>query len=176
MSRSSIDRHSAPGSEGVPAPLAAAVASAAYLVPYVMSRSTSPSPDHPRIFLWYRWLRKPSFKPPDVAIPAAWVAIETGLAYAGFRLMRARSSPARNRALALLAGNVLGIGGWNVLFFGRRELPTATIAAAALAATSAIYLNETRKVDPPAAVASVPLLGWVLFATVLTAAIWKRNR
>lgn len=161
---------------GVPAPLAAAVASAAYLIPYAMSRSTTPSPDHPRIFVWYRWLKKPSFKPPDIAIPAAWLLIESGLAYAGYRLMRGRPSRGRNRALALLAGNVLGIGGWNVVFFGRRELPVATVAAAALAVTSAVYVNETRKVDRRAAVASVPLVGWVVFATVLTAAIWKKNR
>lgn len=162
--------------EGLPPAVAAALATVAYAAPYVLSRDTTPSPDHPRVFFWYRWLRKPAIQPPDVAIPLAWVAIESGLAYAGYRLLRKPSSPLRNRALALLAGNVVGIGGWSRLFFGGRNLPVSTAAAGGLLATSAIYLNEVRKVDRPAARASVPLVAWVAFATVLTAAIWRRNR
>ena len=115
-------------------------------------------------------------QPPDIAIPIAWVAIESGLAYAGYRLLRRPSSPARARALALLVGNILGIGGWSRIFFGGRNLPVSTVAAGCLLATSTLYLNEVRKVDRPAARASVPLLAWVGFATVLTAALWRRNR
>lgn len=155
---------------------AIALAATAYLVPYVLSRPTSPTPDHPRVFLWYRLLRKPSFQPPDLAFPIAWVAIETGLAWAGYRLLRRRRSPRRDRALALLAGNVLGIGGWSGLFFGKRNLPVATVASAALGIAAAASIVQTRKVDPTAAAASVPLVLWVGFATVLTAAIWRKNR
>ena len=159
----------------VPPVVAATLASGAYVLPYVLSRSTTPSPDHPRVFFWYRWLDKPAIQPPDVAIPVTWVAIETGLAYAGYRLLRKPSSPLRNRALALLAGNVLGIGGWSRLFFGSRNLPLSTSAAVALAAGSAVYVQAVRRVDRPAARASAPLLVWVCFATVLTAALWRRN-
>ena len=165
-----------PQPEGLSPGLAAVAATAAYVIPYALSRSTTPSPDHPRVFFWYRWLSKPSFKPPDIAIPIAWVAIESGLAVAGYRLLRRPSSPTRNRALALLAGNVLGIGGWSRLFFGGRNLPVSTVAAAALMVTAGAYVNEARKVDRPAAAISVPLVAWVAFATVLTAAIWRRNR
>ncbi len=165
-----------PRPAGLPPAAAASIATAAYLVPYALSRSTSPSPDHPRVFVWYRLLRKPRFQPPDVSIPIAWLAIETGLAFAGYRLLRQPSSPARDRALALLAGNVVGIGGWSRLFFGGRSLPASTIAAGALGVAAAAYVNEARKADAPAAAASVPLVGWVAFATVLTAAIWRRNR
>ena len=163
--------------EGALPPLAAAaVAAIAYLVPYALARSTSPSPDHPRVFLWYRLLRQPSFKPPDIAIPIAWLGIETGLAWTAYRLLRRPGGPRRNRALALLAGNVLGIGGWSRFFFGHRNLPAATAASAALGVAAAALVQATRKVDRPAAAASVPLVLWVGFATVLTAAIWQKNR
>ncbi len=165
-----------PGTGALGPAAAASLATAAYVVPYLLSRSTSPSPDHPRIFLWYRTLRQPAIKPPDIAIPIAWVAIESGLAFAGYRLLRRPSGPARNRALAWLAGNILGIGGWSRLFFGRRDLPVATIAAAGLIASSGAFVDEVRKVDREAAVASVPLVAWVCFATLLTAAIWRKNR
>lgn len=157
-------------------PAAAAIASIAYVVPYLLSRSTTPTPNHPRVFLWYRGLRQPAFKPPDVAIPLAWMGVESGLAYAAYQLLQRPSSAARTRALALLGGNVIGIGGWSRLFFGGRNLPVSTVAAASLGVAAVAYVNETRKVDKVAAASSVPLVVWVAFATVLTAAIWQKNR
>ncbi len=176
MTSSAEDLRAAARAEGLPRVIAASLATAAYVVPYVLSRSTTPTPDHPRVFFWYRFLKKPAIKPPDVAIPLTWVAIDTGLAVAGYRLLRARPGPARSRALALLAGNVLGIGAWSRLFFGGRNLPASTVAAAALGIGAAAYVHEARKVDGPAAASGVPLVAWVCFATVLTAALWRRNR
>ena len=162
-------------SGAVPKSVAIALAAGAYVLPYMLSRSTSPTPDHPRIFLWYRLLRQPNFKPPDVAIPIAWTLIETGLAAAAYRLLRRPSSPARTTSLALLAGNVAAIGGWSRLFFGSRNLPASTVAAAAMVGTGIAYVAQARRTDPVAAVAGVPFIAWVTFATVLTAAIWRRN-
>jgi tryptophan-rich sensory protein len=151
-------------------------ATGAYMLPFLLSRSTSPTPDHPRVLLWYRTLRQPRFKPPDLAIPIAWALIETGLAVAAYRLLRKPSTPTRNRSLALLAGNVAAIGGWSRLFFGSRNLPASTVAAAAMVGTSAAYVAESRRTDEVAAAAGIPLTAWVAFATVLTAAIWRHNR
>ena len=161
---------------GFPPVAAAAIASSAYLVPYLISRSTAPSPQHPRIWAWYKSLRRPSYNPPDVAFPIAWLAIESGLAWSGYRLLKSPSSPSRNRGLALLAGNILGIGGWSRLFFGSRNLPLSTFASAALGSSAVVYVIESSKADKPAAAASIPLVAWVAFATVLTASIWRRNR
>ena len=156
--------------------LSLVLSSAAFVLPLLLSRSTSPSPDHPRVFLWYRLLRQPKFKPPDIAIPLAWMAIESALAVASYRLLRRPASPARNRSLAWLAGNVVGIGAWSRLFFGSRNLPASTLGAAALVATGTAYVVEAKKADRTAAVAGVPFVAWVAFATVLTAAIWRKNR
>ena len=156
--------------------LSLAISSAAFVLPFLLSRSTSPSPDHPRVLLWYRLLRQPKFKPPDVAIPLAWTAIEAALAVAAYRLLRRPAAPGRNRALAWLAGNVVGIGAWSRLFFGSRNLPASTLGAAALVATGVAYVAESREADRTAAVAGVPFVAWVAFATVLTAAIWRKNR
>ncbi len=162
--------------EGFTPLVSAAIAATAYLVPYAISRSTTPSPDHPKVFAWYRLLRQPAIKPPDIAFPLAWLGIETGLAYAAYRLLRRPASALRTRALGLLAGNVIGIGGWSRLFFGGRNLPVSTVAAGALALAGTTYVHEARKIDKPAAAASAPLVVWVCFATVLTAAIWNKNR
>lgn len=166
----------APPSRRSAVPLAALSALSAYVVPYLISRSTSPTPDHPRVFFWYRSLSKPAFQPPDIAIPAAWIAIETGLAIAAYRLLRRPKSTQRNVALYWLAGNVAAIGAWSRLFFGSRSLPASTVAAAAMVGTGAAYVAEAQKVDGAAAAAGVPLTVWVALATVLTAALWSRNR
>src|SRR6188474_3175179 len=51
--------------EPAPKELALALASTAWIVPALMSRSTAPSPNHARILLWYKSLRQPPWKPPD---------------------------------------------------------------------------------------------------------------
>jgi tryptophan-rich sensory protein len=156
--------------------VAAGIASLALVVPLLMSRSTTPTPDHPTILLWYKSLDQPSFKPPDIAIPLAWTLIESGFAVAAYRLLRKRNDASRNMSLAWLAGNVVAIGAWSRLFFGRQNLPASTLAAAAMVGTGAAYVAAARPADKVAAAAGVPFVVWVGFATVLTAAIWRRNR
>ncbi len=165
-----------PDESPISAPAAAVIASGVLFVPTLMSLSSSPSPDHPRIMLWYRTLRQPWFKPPDVAIPLAWTAIEAALAFSSYRLLRARTSPVRTNALGWMAFNVLMIGGWSRLFFKRRNLPISTVAAAAMVVSGAALTAQANKVDKPAALATLPFVGWVAFATVLTASIWRLNR
>lgn len=58
------------------------MSSTAFIVPLALSASSSPSPNHPRVLLWYGLLRKPSFKPADWVIPLAWLGIERALAAA----------------------------------------------------------------------------------------------
>ena len=163
------------GGGGCSPGVAAGMASLAYAVPFFLSRSTTPSPDHPLVFAWYRRLRKAAFKPPDIAIPIAWLGIETGLAVAAYRLLRQPSSRQRNRALGWLAGNVLAIGGWSRLFFGGKNLSSSTVAAAAMVGVGAVYVQQARRSDRVAAASGVPLVAWVVFATVLTGALWRLN-
>jgi tryptophan-rich sensory protein len=141
-----------------------------------MSASSVPAPNHPRIFFWYRTLRKPWFKPPDWVIPVAWTGIEGSLAVAGYRLLRAQPGAARRSALALLSWNVFMIGGWSRLFFKHRNLALSTAAAASMIGTGVALARQSKRVDPVAARATIPFVAWVSFATVLTATIWSLNR
>lgn len=125
--------------------------------------------------IWYRLLHKPAFQPPDAVIPVAWGLIDTALAVGAYRLLRRPSSPARNRALGLWAVNVVMVGSWSGIFFGRRNLPASTLAAAVMVGTGAAFVAQARAVDRPAAAAGVPFVAWVAFATLLTAALWRKN-
>jgi benzodiazapine receptor len=160
----------------VPTGAAAVLAASAFVVPLALSASSTPSPNHPREFVWYTTLRKPWFKPPDWLVPLAWFGIEGTLAFAGYRLLRSRPSPARQNALALLTWNILMIGGWSRLFFKRRNLGLSTVAAATMVATGAEFVRQAKRVDPATSRAGIPFVAWVSFATVLTATIWGLNR
>ena len=162
-------------SSRLPAPAAAAVASCAFAVPILLSLPTVPAPNHPRILLWYKSLREPAFKPPDVTFPIAWTVIEAALAMAGYRLSRAPPSSARTKSLALWGLNIFMIGGWSQLFFKEHRLGVSTLAAAGLVASSAAYVHEAKPVDQASSRAGLPLLGWAAFATALTATIWYMN-
>ncbi len=153
---------------------AAACAASALVWPALAARWWGPQ--RLRAGIWYRLLHKPSFQPPDAAIPVAWGAIESALAMGAYRLMRQPGTPERNRALGWWLLNVALIGGWSGIFFGRRNLPASTVVAAGMVATGVAYVAESRKVDRPAAFSGVPYVAWVAFATVLTAALWRRNR
>ncbi len=155
-------------------PWAAAVAASALAWPALAGYRWGPQRFAAGI--WYRLLHKPPFQPPDKAFPVAWSLIDAALAVGAYRLLRRPASAQRSRALGWWALNVALIGGWSALFFGRRNLPGSTAVAAAMVGTGVAYVAQARAVDRPAAVAGVPFVAWVAFATVLTAAIWRRNR
>jgi translocator protein len=160
--------------QGLPRPLAAGLAATALVWPALAGRRWGPQRLVPGV--WYRLLHKPAFQPPDPVIPVAWTLIDSALGLGAYRLLRRPGSTARNRALAWLAVNVGLIGGWSGIFFGRRNLPASTAMAAAMIGTGAAFVAQARTVDRPAAAAGVPFVAWVAFATVLTAALWQRNR
>jgi tryptophan-rich sensory protein len=154
--------------------VAAGLASVALAWPAIAGSRWGPHRPIPGV--WFRLLRKPSFQPPDIVIPVAWTLIETALASGAYRLLRGPASPSRSRALGWWTLNVGLIGAWSGVFFGRRNLPASTALAAAMVGTGAVYVARARQADGPAAAAGVPFVAWVGFATVLTAALWRRNR
>lgn len=132
--------------------------------------------------LWYRSLRKPSIQPPATAFPVVWtflyadLAVSTAVALA--RLDADADGPdtgaARSyqRALAL---NLVLNASWSWVFFKAHRIGPAIAVAAGLAASSGDLVRRTLRADRRAGCALLPYAGWCGFATVLTAAIWRRN-
>lgn len=134
-----------------------------------------PTPAHPRTALWYAALRKPSFTPPGPVFAVAWTALDALLGYAGYRLLVARPSPRRLLALSGWTMTLLGVAGFGWVLFGRRRLDEALGVTVGMVATSAAAIATAATVDRRAAVASAPLFGWLLFATLLQEEVWRRN-
>ncbi len=163
------------GTEGLSKGWAAAIAIGTVSAALLIGKRAAPSPDHPRARRWYKRLDKPGFTPPDAVYPLAWTALQSGLAWGGYRLMRAEPSTGRTAALVLWGANQVGIGGWSEIFFGARAPGWGAVASGALGAGAIGYVAAAAPIDRKAAAAVVPLVAWVAFATLLSEEIWRRN-
>jgi translocator protein len=155
--------------------LAMMIAATAVAAAQIVGGLRGPTPSHPTTAAWYARLRKPSFTPPGPVFGIAWTALDSLLGYAGFRLLAAKPSNARTVALSLWGVNLLGVAGFSWALFGRKKLDEATGVSLAMVGTSAAATLSATRVDNRAAWAIAPLIGWVIFASVLQEEVWRRN-
>jgi tryptophan-rich sensory protein len=135
-----------------------------------------PGPRHKRTAAWYASLRKPGFTPPGAAYGMAWTMLGGALIYAGSRLLAAPAQPGKREAIALWTANVVGIAVWPAVFFGRKNLQASVVTAGGMTGIAAVAAAAAARVDRNAGVASLPLVGWLVFASVLDGEIWRENR
>ncbi|WP_439951740.1 TspO/MBR family protein [Nocardia harenae] len=125
---------------------------------------------------WYQQLRKPRFQPPPAAFPVAWTLLYADLAVtSALAVENAPDERYAERVQRALAANLVLNAGWSWVFFRAHRLGAATLTAAALTASSADLTRRVAAADPRGrALAAYP--AWCAFATVLSAALWGRNR
>jgi benzodiazapine receptor len=155
---------------------AAALAGSAVVAAQLSGGRYRPTPDQPATAAWYAALRKPSFTPPGPVFGIAWTLLDTLLGYSGYRLLMAKPSSRRNWALGAWAVNLLGVGGFSYVLFGRKRLDEALEVTAGMVVSAASASALASQVDRRAAYADLPLLAWVMFAAVLQEEVWRRNR
>jgi len=136
----------------------------------------SPAPAGSPTALWYARLEKPSFTPPGAVFGVVWPVLDALLWFTGYRLARARPGPARLVALGAWTANLAGMVGYPYVFFGRKRPDEGLAVTGAMLGASAGLVASAAEVDRPAAWATVPLVGWLLFATVLQEEVWRRNK
>lgn len=129
---------------------------------------------------WYADLKKPSFQPPRQAFPIVWPILYADIAGVSAATVdtlddRGQQDDARPFT-ALLTLNLVLNGSWSWIFFTRRKLGAAAIAAAALTASSADLTRWAARVNGAAAGALWPYPLWCAFATALSSRIWWLNR
>jgi benzodiazapine receptor len=124
---------------------------------------------------WYATLHTPAFMPPNWLFAPVWSVLYVLIALAGWQVWRA-ASPARAGLLALwilqLALNFL----WSPVFFGAHRIGLALIdICGLLVAVVAFIVMVRRHGETPAGWLMVPYAGWVAFATVLNASLFRLN-
>ena len=155
---------------------AAMVAGVPVIAAEVLGGRFAPTPSHPATAAWYARLQKSPLTPPGPVFGAAWAVLDGLLWFAGARILTRPPTMARNVALGLWGLNVLGVGGFSWVLFGKKDLGAALGVTAGMVATSAGFVGVARIVDRKAAVATLPLAIWVGFAFLLQEELWRRNR
>ena len=124
---------------------------------------------------WYAALEKPSFNPPNWLFGPVWTALYLMMAFAAWRVWRARGFAGARAALGLWALQLTLNLCWSFLFFGARMIGAAlaeiVVLLLAILATLALFW----RIDRAAGWLMVPYAAWVGFATLLTAALWRLN-
>jgi benzodiazapine receptor len=128
----------------------------------------------------YDQLARPAFAPPGIVFPVVWSGLNLTTATSAWRLWRsapdaAGADRARREALAWWGAGVLVRSGYVPLAFGGRRLWAATADSALLCAVLARYAVLARRADPAAAALALPEVAWTAFATVLSAAVARKN-
>ena len=124
---------------------------------------------------WYKALAKPAFNPPNWIFAPVWTMLYFMMAIAGWRVWR-RDGLRKARLALSLFGLQLGLNlAWSILFFGLRSIGAALVEIAflllAILATTVVFWKR----DRVAGMLFVPYLGWVTFAAVLNASLWRLN-
>lgn len=129
---------------------------------------------------WYTTIRKPDYVPPNAVFPIAWTALCADIAATSAAVIeRFRSDGDDGKArgyTAALGANLVLNAGWSWVFFGKRRLGPASVAAVALAASSADLARRAADADPKFGAALAPYPLWCTFAAVMSTDIWRLNR
>ena len=136
----------------------------------------NPGPQHPATAAWYAHLEKPDFTPPGPVFGIAWTVLDGLLAYTGYRLLSRQPSDKRRLALGAWVLTLFGLPAFQWRFFGARQADEALgVSATMLVAATGLAVTSS-PVDRKASMAAVPLIGWLIFATILQEEVWRRNR
>jgi tryptophan-rich sensory protein len=129
---------------------------------------------------WYRRLSKPAIQPPPVVFPIVWTALYADVALSSASTIEAwhgEGEPEKARRFeAALAANLALNASWTWVFFRGHRLGPAIAVAGTLAASSIDLARRAAPVDRRAAAGLGAYAAWCTFATVLSAAVWRRNR
>jgi tryptophan-rich sensory protein len=124
---------------------------------------------------WFRSLRLPGWYPPPQTFGLVWTGLYAGIGWAGGEVL-ARSADGQRAAFARALGANLALNAaWSALFFRAHRPWLATAESAVLTVSSGDLVRRAAAVSRPAAAALAPYPAWTAFATVLAAAIARRN-
>lgn len=124
---------------------------------------------------WYQQLRKPSFNPPDWVFGPVWTVLYIAMAVAAWRVWRRLGLGDARHALSLFAIQLLLNLAWTILFFGFQQIGLALVEIVVLFAVIVVTAIAFWRRDSGAGLLFVPYLGWVGFAALLNASLWRLN-
>jgi len=129
----------------------------------------------PEIPGWYRTIIKPAFNPPSWVFGPVWTALYILMATAAWLVTGAPDSLLRTLGLGLFAFQLALNLAWSWIFFRKHAIGPAAIEVAVLWCAIGLTTLVFSRVSTASAWLMAPYWGWVTFASILNAAIWRLN-
>lgn len=133
----------------------------------------------PALSTWYAELVKPSFNPPNWIFGPVWTTLYLLMGIAFYRVWSQavpHHDTARQRQTILLFMIHLAINAaWPLVFFGLQSPTGGLLVIITLLIVIFSLIRRFFSFDRVAGYLLIPYFSWVLFATLLNAAIWYLN-
>lgn len=126
---------------------------------------------------FYAQLSRPAWAPPSWLFAPVWTTLYLLMGVAAWLVWRRRDRDRQGAsvALALFVAQLVLNALWTWIFFTWRRGGLALIEIVVLGILIVATIVAFGRVRRSAALLLLPYLAWVMFATALTAAIWRRN-
>ena len=126
---------------------------------------------------FYAQLSRPAWAPPSWLFAPVWTTLYLLMGVAAWLVWRWRDRDRQGAsvALALFVAQLVLNALWTWIFFTWRRGGLALIEIVVLGILIVATIVAFGRVRRSAALLLLPYLAWVMFATALTAAIWRRN-
>ena len=128
---------------------------------------------------WFQYIKKPSWNPPDWLFGPVWTLlyILMGIALA---FIWYSNHPAKNKAILLFAFQfafqfALNLA-WSFIFFNQHLIGWALAEILLMFVAIVLTIFSFYKINKTGASLLFPYLAWVVFASILNAAIWLLNK
>jgi tryptophan-rich sensory protein len=125
--------------------------------------------------LWFAMLAKPSLYPPAQVFLVVWSVAYVLMGVALSMVASARGSRWRGVAVTVFGLHLLLNLAWSPIFFGSHRIGLSLLDIVAMDVTLAATIALFARVRPVAAWLLVPVMGWILFATVLDWQVMTAN-
>jgi translocator protein len=125
--------------------------------------------------VWYRKLKKPSWRPPDWLFGPVWLVLYISIAVSGWLVWRQAGFDGAALALSVYVLQLLLNGLWSVAFFGVRRPDLALLEILCLWLSIIATIALFHQIQSTAAYVLIPYVLWVTFAVALNFSIWRLN-
>ncbi|XP_046456540.1 translocator protein-like [Daphnia pulex] len=131
-----------------------------------------------QIKTWYNDIKKPNWRPPNLAFPIVWTLLYLTMGFASYLVWRDGGETLNGPAglpLTLFAIQLVLNYAWSFIFFYYHNLEWAFYEVIALLIGIASCVYTFKSVNETASYLMMPYLVWVSFASLLTFTIWRMN-
>jgi benzodiazapine receptor len=130
---------------------------------------------YPNLLSWFAGLTKPSFNPPSWVFAPVWTTLYVLMAFALWRILRARRSSLHTAAVSLFFIQLALNAAWSWMFFWAHSPLLGLINIVPQLLAILATLAAFARLDRLAAWCLVPLALWVSYASILSFLLWRLN-